>query len=47
MAKREGTSRQTLAKYFKQLGIEIVNKQNRLKFDNTLFDSINTEEFII
>ena len=44
MAEREGTTRQTLAKYFKQLGIEIVNKQNRLKFDNTIFDSIDTEE---
>lgn len=44
MAKREGTSRQTLAKYFKQLGVEIVNKQNRLKFDNTIFDSIDTEK---
>ena len=44
MAEREGISRQTLAKYFKQLGVEIVNKQNRLKFDNTVFDSIDTEE---
>lgn len=44
LAKREGTTRQTLAKYFKQLGVEIVNKQNRLKFDNTIFDSIDTEE---
>lgn len=44
MAEREYTSRQTLAKYFKLLGVEIVNKQNRLKFDNTIFDSIDTEE---
>jgi hypothetical protein len=44
IAEREGTSRQTLAKYFKQLGVEIVNKQNKLKFDNTVFDSIDTEE---
>ena len=44
MAKREKTTRQTLAKYFKMLGVEIVNKQNRLKFDNTIFDSIDTEE---
>ena len=44
MAEREGISRQTLAKYFKQLGVEIINKQNRLKFDNTVFDSIDTEE---
>ena len=26
MAKREGTARQTLAKYFKEMGIEIINK---------------------
>lgn len=44
LAEREGTTRQTLAKYFKQLGVKIVNKQNRLKFDNTIFDSIDTEE---
>ena len=44
MAKREGTTRQTLAKHFRELGVEIVNKQNRLKFDSTVFDSIDTEE---
>lgn len=44
MAKREKTTRQTLAKYFKLLGVEVINKQNRLKFDNTVFDSIDTEE---
>ena len=44
MAEREGTTRQTLARYFKKLGVEIINKQNRLKFDNTVFDSIDTEE---
>lgn len=44
MAKREGTTRQTLAKYFKELGVEVVNKQNRLKFNENIFDSIDTEE---
>ena len=44
MAKREGTSRQTLAKKFKELGIEIINKQNRTKFNENIFDSIDTEE---
>ena len=44
MAAREGTTRQTLAKHFRALGVEIINKQNRLKFDNTVFDCIDTEE---
>ena len=44
LAIREGTTRQTLAKYFKKFGIPIINKQNRLKFDNTVFDFIDTEE---
>ena len=44
MAVREGTTRQTLAKHFRELGVEIINKQNRLKFDNTVFDCIDTEE---
>lgn len=44
MAKREGTSRQTLSKYFKQLGIDVVNKQNRCKFNEHIFDEIDTEE---
>ena len=44
MAAREGTTRQTLAKHFRELGVEIINKQNRLKFDNTVFDCIDTEE---
>lgn len=44
MAKRENTTRQTLARYFKKLGFQIVNKQNRIKFDNSIFDSIDTEE---
>lgn len=44
MAKREGTTRQTLAKHFKDLGIEIVNKQNKVKFNECIFDKIDTEE---
>ena len=44
MAERESTSRQTLAKYFKKLGVEIVNKQNVTKFNENVFDSIDTEE---
>lgn len=44
MAKREGTTRQTLAKYFKEIGVEIINKQNQTKFNEHIFDSIDTEE---
>lgn len=44
MAEREFTTRQTLAKYFKKLGVEIVNKQNTTKFNENIFDSIDTEE---
>lgn len=44
MADREKTTRQTLSKKFKELGIEIINKQNATKFDETVFDVIDTEE---
>lgn len=44
MEQKYGISRQTLSRRFKKLGIDIVNKQNELKFDNTVFDSIDNEE---
>ena len=44
MALREGTTRQTLAKYFKKMGVKIINKQNRCKFNCNIFDCIDTEE---
>ena len=44
MGEREGVDRRTLSKHFKELGIEIVNKQNRPKFDINIFDNIDTEE---
>lgn len=44
MAKREGTTRKTLAKYFKELGIEVINKQNKVRFNEHIFDVIDTEE---
>lgn len=44
MAKREGTTRQTLAKHFKDLGVEVINKQNRVKFNEHVFDKIDSEE---
>lgn len=44
MAKREQIDRRTLSSHFKKLGIEVINKQNRTKFDNHIFDVIDTEE---
>lgn len=44
MGKREKVDRRTLAKYFKELGIEIINKQNCSKFNEHIFDQIDSEE---
>ena len=44
MGKREKVDRRTLAKHFKELGIKIVNKQNRSKFNEHIFDQIDSEE---
>lgn len=44
MSEKYNIGRWTLTDRFKKLGIDIVNKQNELKFDNTVFDSIDTEE---
>ena len=44
MSKKYEIGRWILTDRFKKLGINIVNKQNELKFDNTVFDSIDTEE---
>ena len=44
MSEKYNIGRWTLTDRFKKLGINIVNKQNELKFDNTVFDSIDSEE---
>ena len=44
MGNREKVDRRTLSKHFKELGIKIINKQNRSKFNEHIFDSIDTEE---
>lgn len=36
--------RQTLSTQLKELGYEIINHHNKLKFDNHIFDNIDTEE---
>lgn len=44
MSNRENVDRRTLSKHFKELGIEIINKQNKAKFNENIFDVIDTEE---
>lgn len=44
LAKREKTTVETLSKYFKLMGVEVINKQNRPKFNIHIFDEIDTEE---
>ena len=44
MSKKYEIGRWTLTDRFKKFGIDIVNRQNELKFDNTVFDSIDSEE---
>ena len=44
LAKEFNTSVQTLSRNLKKLGIEIVNRQNETKFDETIFDNIDSEE---
>lgn len=43
-AKKHNCARITLSKRLKALGYDIVNYQTMLKFDETIFDSIDTEE---
>ena len=44
LGEREGIDRRTISKHFKKLGIEVINKQNRPKFNINVFDTIDTEE---
>ena len=44
MGKREKIDRRTIEKHFKELGIKIVNKQNSAKFDENIFDNIDSED---
>lgn len=44
MGQRENIDRRTLSRKFKDLGIEVINKQNKLKFNEHIFDCIDTEE---
>ena len=44
LEKKYGYKRQRISEHLKQRNVKIVNQQNALKFDNTVFDVINTEE---
>lgn len=44
ISQREKIDRGNLSKKFKNLGIEIINRQNKSKFNEHIFDSIDTEE---
>lgn len=44
IAKESGIDRRTLSTNFKRMGIEIINIQNSTKFDENVFDEIDTEE---
>lgn len=38
------TERHTLSEYLKKAGYKVINRQNETKFDETVFDTIDTEE---
>ena len=44
MAKILNVNRTTIQRHLKKLGLSTPNYHNELKFDNTVFDNINTEE---
>ena len=44
IGKKYGVKRQTLSTHLKKMGYEVINYQNRVRLDETLFDKIDTEE---
>ena len=44
LGEKYGIKRQTLSKHLKDRGYEVINYQNRLRCDETVFDSIDNEE---
>ena len=44
VGEKYGVRRQTISKYLKDMGIKVVNYQNRARLDETVFDSMDTEE---
>ena len=44
IAKLKNTSRNTISEHLKKCGIKVINKHNQAKFDEHIFDTIDTEE---
>ena len=44
VGEKYGVRRQTISEHLKNMGIEVVNYQNRARLDETVFDSMDTEE---
>lgn len=44
LSQKYGVKRQTLSRHLKQRGYEVINYQNRVRCDETVFDSIDNEE---
>lgn len=44
LAKEYKIDRRTLSKRFKEMGIDVINNQNTVKFNESVFDSIDTEQ---
>lgn len=44
IGKKWGIERHSLSRRLKELGVEVINHQNKTKFNETIFDSIDTEE---
>lgn len=44
LGEKYGVKRQTLSKYIKERGFEIINQQNRCRINPNVFDKIDTEE---
>ena len=42
LASKYGVKRQTISKYLKEQGFDVINYQNLCKIDQTVFDSIDT-----
>ena len=44
LSNKYGVKRQTIAKYLKTNGYEVINYQNLCRIDETIFDIIDTED---
>jgi predicted DNA-binding protein YlxM (UPF0122 family) len=44
LAEESGIGRQALSTNFKRMGISIINNQNKVKFNENIFDEIDSEE---